>query len=126
MFTGRLRRSGSTPSWTSPPGARRLFFRHFHFNTWKSGEKEMTDARMLWDDNNIYVAYYSHDKHISAQVTEQHGPVSKDDCVEIFLSPNPEKVKNYYTFEINAIGAMLNRRRTDWWRGPATWEPGCG
>jgi hypothetical protein len=49
--------------------------------------------------------------------------VSKDDCVEIFLSPNPNKVKNYYTFEINAIGTMLNRCRTDWWNGPPTWEP---
>ena len=34
--------------------------------------------------------------------------------MEIFISPNPKKVKNYYTFEINAIGTMLNRARTDW------------
>ena len=98
-------------------------FSDFHFNEWKQGEKEKTVARMLWDQDNLYVAYYCHDKHISAYVTERHGPVSRDDCVEIFLSPNPEKVRNYYTFEINAIGAMLNRCRTDWWRGPATWEP---
>jgi hypothetical protein len=32
-------------------------------------------------------------------------------------------VKNYYTFEINAIGTMLNRARTDWWTGPPTWDP---
>ena len=56
-------------------------------------------------------------------MTQRHGPVSKDDCVEIFISPNPDKVKNYYTFEINAIGTMLNRARTDWWSGPPTWEP---
>jgi putative heme-binding domain-containing protein len=78
---------------------------------------------MLWDDENLYVSWYAHDRHISASVTERHGPVSKDDCVEIFISPNPEKVKNYYTFEINAIGTMLNRARTDWWSGPPTWEP---
>ena len=56
-------------------------------------------------------------------MTQRHGPVSKDDCVEIFISPNPDKVKNYYTFEINAIGTMLNRARTDWWTGPPNWEP---
>ena len=95
----------------------------FHFNRWTQGEKEPTVARMLWDDENLYVGYYCHDKHVSAQVTERHGPVSKDDCVEIFLSPNPAKVTNYYTFEINAIGTMLNRCRTDWWTGPPTWEP---
>ncbi len=95
----------------------------FHFNWWKQGEQEQTDARMLWDDKNLYVAYYCHDRHISASVTKRHGPVSNDDCVEIFLSPDPQKVMNYYTFEINAIGAMLNRCRTDWWTGPPNWEP---
>jgi hypothetical protein len=95
----------------------------FHFNTWKEGEKESTDAKLLWDDQYLYVSYFCHDKHISAFVTERHGPVSKDDCVEIFISPNPDKVTNYYTFEINAIGTMLNRCRTDWWTGGKTWEP---
>lgn len=95
----------------------------FHFLGSPEGEKEQTDARLLWDDENLYVSWFCHDRHISAQVTERHGPVSRDDCVEIFLSPNPQKVTNYYTFEINAIGTMLNRCRTDWWTGPPTWEP---
>jgi hypothetical protein len=95
----------------------------FHFNWWTAGEKEPTVAKMLWDDENLYVGYYCHDRHISAYITERHGPVSRDDCVEIFLSPNPAKIRNYYTFEINAIGTMLNRCRTDWWAGPPNWEP---
>jgi hypothetical protein len=95
----------------------------FHFNTWKEGEKELTDVAMLWDEQYLYVAYYCHDKHISASVTQRHGPVSKDDCVEIFVSPDANKVTNYYTFEINAIGTMLNRCRTDWWTGAKTWDP---
>lgn len=95
----------------------------FHHNWWKEGEREPTIAKMMWDKDNLYVGYFCHDKHISAKVTQRHGPVSKDDCVEIFLSPNTGKPKNYYTFEINAIGTMLNRCRTDWWTGPATWDP---
>jgi len=95
----------------------------FHVTWWKPGPVEQTEVRMLWDDANLYVGYFCHDRHISAYVTERHGPVSQDDCVEIFLSPNPAKVSNYYTFEINAIGTMLNRCRTDWWMGPPTWEP---
>lgn len=106
------------PAWKSAPATG-----PFHFSGWKSGEKEPTDVKMLWDDQNLYVAFYCHDRHISAKVTQRHGPVSKDDCVEIFLSPNPQKVANYYTFEINAIGTMLNRNKADWWKGPATWEP---
>jgi putative heme-binding domain-containing protein len=95
----------------------------FHFPWFREGVKEQTVAKILWDDENLYVSWFVHDRHISASVTQRHGPVSKDDCVEIFISPNPEKVKNYYTFEINAIGTMLNRARTDWWTGPPTWEP---
>jgi hypothetical protein len=95
----------------------------FIFNWWTSGEKEPTIARLLWDDDHLYVSWLARDRHISAYETKRHGPVSKDDCVELFLSPNPQKVRNYYTFEINAIGTMLNRCRTDWWQGPPTWEP---
>jgi putative heme-binding domain-containing protein len=95
----------------------------FNFHAFKEGTKEQTVGKLLWDDQNLYVSWYSHDRHISASVTQRHGPVSRDDCIEIFISPNPDKVKNYYTFEINAIGTMLNRARTDWWTGPPTWEP---
>ena len=106
------------PGWRfAPPTS------EFIFNWHESGEKEPTEAKLLWDDENLYVSWRCSDKHISAYETKRHGPVSKDDCVEIFLSPNPAAVKNYYTFEINAIGTMLNRCRTSWWTGPPTWEP---
>jgi hypothetical protein len=95
----------------------------FHFNWWKEGEKEQTIAKLLWDDENLYAGYFCHDKHISATVTKRHGPVSRDDCVEIFISPNPEKPRNYYGFEINVIGTMLNFLRADWYSGPFFWEP---
>ncbi|MEK7405596.1 MAG: carbohydrate-binding family 9-like protein [Acidobacteriota bacterium] len=106
------------PAWRKVPPAG-----EFRATWWKPGPVEPTVVRMLWDDENLYVGYYCHDRHISAYVRERHGPVSNDDCVEIFLSPDPKKVTNYYTFEINAIGSMLNRCRTDWWTGPPTWEP---
>jgi len=106
------------PAWRKVPPAG-----DFHFNRWKEGEKEPTVVRMLWDDRYLYVGYLCHDRHISAYVTERHGPVSQDDCVEVFLSPNPERIENYYTFEVNAIGTMLNRCKTDWWKGRPTWEP---
>ena len=78
---------------------------------------------MLWDDENLYVGYYCHDKHISAEVMQRHGPVSQDDCVEVFISPNPDKIRNYYGFEMNVIGTMLNFIRADWYKGPFNTEP---
>ena len=40
-------------------------------------------------------------------VTERDGPVSNDDCVEVFIAPDPEQVKSYFNFEINCGGTML-------------------
>lgn len=105
------------PAWRA---ARRID--RFHFNWWTSGEKEKTEVRLLWDDQNLYAGFYCHDRHISAKVTARHGPVSLDDCVEIFLRPNPEP-RNYYGFEMNVIGTMLNFIRADWWTGGRNWEP---
>jgi hypothetical protein len=106
------------PAWEQAPSAG-----DFHFNWWKEGEKEQTVAKILWDDENLYVGYYCNDKHIAAEVIERHGPVSLDDSVEIFLSPNPAKIRNYYGFEMNVIGTMLNFIRADWYQGPFNSEP---
>ena len=106
------------PAWRAAPPVS-----DFIFNWFSTGEKEATEAKLLWDDENLYVSWRCADRHISAYELKRHGAVSRDDCVEIFLSPNPGKVRNYYTFEINAIGTMLNRCRTDWWTGPPTWDP---
>lgn len=95
----------------------------FHFNWWTTGAKEQTVAKILWDDENLYVGFHCHDKHISAEVVQRHGPVSRDDSAEVFVTPNPDKPRNYYGFEINAIGTMLNFLRADWYRGPFNWEP---
>jgi hypothetical protein len=95
----------------------------FHFNWWKEGAKERTVAKMLWDDENLYIAYECTDRHISAEVLQRHGPVSRDDSVEAFISPNPDKPRNYYGFEMNAIGTMLNFIRADWYKGPSNNEP---
>jgi hypothetical protein len=105
-------------AWRNAPSAG-----DFNFNWWKEGQKEQTVAKLLWDDANLYVGFYCHDKHISAEVVQRHGPVSKDDCVEVFISPNVDKPRNYYGFEINAIGTMLNFIRSDWYKGPFNTEP---
>src|SRR5919112_1545663 len=45
----------------------------FHFNWWKEGPKEPTVVKLLWDDENLYVGFYAHDKNISAEVVKRHG-----------------------------------------------------
>ncbi len=106
------------PAWQQAPP-----LTDFHFNWYKSGDKEKTVAKILWDDDHLYISFYCQDKHIAAEVTERHGPVSLDDAVEAFISPNPAKIRNYYGFEMNVIGTMLNFIRADWYAGPFFTEP---
>ncbi|MFH1737640.1 MAG: carbohydrate-binding family 9-like protein [bacterium] len=93
--------------------------REFLFPWWEKGDKEPTEARLLWDDQNLYVCFVAHDRHISAVLTKRDDPVSNDDCVEVFVAPDPENPKKYFNFEINALGTLLDRsphvkRSADW------------
>lgn len=81
----------------------------FVFPWYKQGEKEQTAAKMLWDDEHLYVAFLCWDEHIWAEYTNRDDPVSRDDCAEVFASPNPGDVMTYFNIEINVIGTVLDR-----------------
>ena len=91
-------------SWTTTP-----IIDQFSFPWWTQGAKERTEARLLWDDLYLYVGFTAFDPHISAVLTERDNPVSRDDCVEIFIAPDTSAVHNYYNFEFNALGTILDR-----------------
>jgi len=102
------------PSW---PAAETVG--EFMFPWWQAGEKERTEARILWDEQNLYVCFVAHDKHISAFFKERDEGVSRDDCVEVFIAPDPSDVSKYFNFEFNALGTILDRsprekRSADW------------
>jgi hypothetical protein len=94
----------------------------FVFHWWKSGHKEQTVAKLLWDDENVYVGFFCHDKHISGYETKPNGPVYQDDCVEVFVSPNPDRIEHYFNFEMNVLGTLLAQARTDW-NQDKSWKP---
>ena len=89
----------------------------FSFPWWTEGAKDRTEARLLWDDMHLYVAFTAHDPHISATLTERDSPVSRDDCVEVFIAPDT----SYFNFEFNALGTILDRsprdKRSSAWNG---------
>ncbi|MEW6751385.1 MAG: carbohydrate-binding family 9-like protein [Candidatus Latescibacterota bacterium] len=96
------------PSWSAAP-----VIDDFGFPWWTSGEKERTEARMLWDDEGLYVAFVAYDTHIWASLTERDAPVSRDDCVEVFVAPDTSAVGTYFNFEFNALGTILDRSPRD-------------
>jgi len=80
----------------------------FTFPWWEEGEKEQTEAKLLWDDTFLYISYKCADKHIWAEHFDTNSTTYKDDCVELFWNPNPEAQDWYNMFEINCIGNLLS------------------
>ncbi|MEO1983239.1 MAG: carbohydrate-binding family 9-like protein [Fuerstiella sp.] len=88
-------------------------FEDFRFTWWKTGKQEQTIARMLWDDQFLYVSYKCSDAWISAVQTEHDSPVYQDDCVELFTAPSPERPQDYFNIEMNVNGAVLDQHHAD-------------
>ncbi|MFC1693548.1 carbohydrate-binding family 9-like protein [Candidatus Latescibacterota bacterium] len=81
----------------------------YTFQWYESGEKEQTEAKIVWDDNRIYFAFSCDDKHIRAEHFSPNDPVSRDDCCEAFICPVPEGKErlDYINYEVNCIGTWL-------------------
>ncbi len=74
----------------------------------QTGAKQKTTARLLWDDDNLYVAYDCEDADIVAQYAEHDDPTYKDDAVEIFINPMPSQTGIYFGLEMNALAVLYD------------------
>lgn len=66
-----------------------------------------TLARMLYDDENVYLIFKVEDRYVRSIVEDNNGPVSTDACVEFFFSPDISFPFHYFNLEINAGGTPL-------------------
>jgi len=94
------------PAWVAAPD-----LGNFRFTWYESGDQEQTVAKLLWDDEYLYVAHICQDAHITARVTEHDGPIPQDDCFEIMIAPNPDKPAFYFNIEWNLLGASVDGHR---------------
>ena len=61
-----------------------------------------TQAALVWDDTNIYVAYWVEEPYLQASLLDRDAPIYRDNDVELFIAG-----KNaYYEFEINAYNTI--------------------
>ena len=63
----------------------------FPWDDVSGGGAQSTVARMLYDDDALYLLYECVDPYLDAEVTEHDGPVYEEDAVEIFVTPNPAR-----------------------------------
>ena len=77
------------------------------------GPRQRTTAKLLWDDDHLYVAIECEDDDVLAKRVERDSDVYRDDCVEIFASPQYDSPESYFNLEINALGTVLDNYRPD-------------
>ena len=65
------------------------------------------NAKMMYDDENIYVIFKVADRFIRSVTREINGPVWEDSCVEFFFAPDTAFPLKYYNLEINCGGTPL-------------------
>ncbi|MEO7143842.1 MAG: carbohydrate-binding family 9-like protein [Bryobacteraceae bacterium] len=73
----------------------------------QTGAEQKTTARLLWDDDNLYVGYECEDSDIVAQYERRDDPTYKDDAVELFINPDPSQTF-YYGMEMNARAVLYD------------------
>lgn len=71
-------------------------------------EKQKTEFRMLWDEQNIYLFYTCEDTSITARETGYDGRPYLDDCAEFFCLPVPDSLYMHFGFEVNVTKAKYD------------------
>ncbi len=61
-----------------------------------------TTISLLWDDDNLYVAFWIEEPSVTATLTERDSLIYEDNDVEVFIAGDD----CYYEFEINALGTI--------------------
>lgn len=76
-----------------------------------------TEAKMLWDDNYLYVAATLSDPHVWADLTERDAVVYYNNDFEVFIDPDGD-AQNYFEIEVNAIANVFDLSITRPYRAP--------
>jgi hypothetical protein len=84
-----------------------------------------TRAKMLWDDNYLYIAAEIEEPEIKATITEHDAVIFHDNDFEVFLKPL-EAETGYFEFEINALNTswdlFLNKPYREGGKADNSWD----
>ena len=95
----------------------------------KPAPRFRTRAKLLWDDNYLYIAAELREPHVWATLTNHDSVIFNDPDFEVFLDPKGE-TQPYYEFEMNALNTtwdlLLNKPYQDQGKPDNAWEiPGA-
>ncbi|HEX4263516.1 MAG TPA: sugar-binding protein [Verrucomicrobiae bacterium] len=84
-----------------------------------------TRAKLLWDDNFLYIGAEIQEPHVWATLTNHDSVIFRDPDFEVFIDP-AANTQPYYEFEMNALNTtwdlLLNRPYMDSGKPHDDWE----
>ncbi|MHC4441335.1 MAG: carbohydrate-binding family 9-like protein [Planctomycetota bacterium] len=64
-------------------------------------------AKLLYDDEFVYVIFRVEDRFVRAVARQHQDPVCRDSCVEFFFAPGADLEDGYFNLEMNCGGIIL-------------------
>jgi hypothetical protein len=91
----------------------------------KPAPRFRTRARMLWDDEFLYIGAELEEPHVAATLTQHDSVIFHDNDFEVFLKP-PGDAPGYFEFEINALNTswdlFLNKPYREGGKADNSWD----
>ena len=66
-----------------------------------------TRAKMLWDEQYLYIGATLEEPHVWASLTQHDQIVFRDNDFEVFIDPNGDR-REYYEIEVNALNTIFD------------------
>jgi hypothetical protein len=81
------------------------------FRNWEGhGVPEYSsEARLVYDDHNLYVAFHCADRDIASSYKNRDDPLWNEDVVELFIGL-PGDPRHYYEFEVSPANVVFDAR----------------
>jgi hypothetical protein len=71
----------------------------------RSSPQSRTRARLLWDDEALYIAAELEEAHVWATLSDRDSRIYLDNAFEVFIDPDGD-THHYYELEVNALGTI--------------------
>jgi cellulose/xylan binding protein with CBM9 domain/F5/8 type C domain-containing protein len=68
---------------------------------------QASSAKILWDYNNLYIAFVCDDKDIQASMNKKDMPLYNEEVVEAFINPDGNPM-TYFEFQVNPLNTRFD------------------
>jgi hypothetical protein len=104
LTTGPIQIDGSLDEEAWQGAARTGFFRT---TNGKQAARLRTEARLTWDQENLYFGFECEDEDIFSSYTRRDQPLYLQEAVEVFLDPDGDR-RDYMEFEVSPAGVLFD------------------